>query len=78
MQHTEDTTPEIQHLGGLDEATIERIAELTAQKAIAKMTDEVYKSVGKGLVQKLFWVVGALGTGFALWLNSNGNFPKGH
>ena len=39
--------------GALTDEQIDRIAEKAADKAVAKLTDQVYREVGKGVVQKL-------------------------
>jgi hypothetical protein len=45
----------------LTEADIERIAEKAAERALEK----VYSQVGKSVVTKALWIIGALGLGFA-------------
>ena len=44
----------------LTEADIERIAELAAERALEK----VYSQVGRNIVTKLLWFVGATALGF--------------
>jgi hypothetical protein len=56
----------------LTDDQLDKIAEKAAEKAVAKITDHVYKQVGKGLINKLVWVLGAFGTGAYLWLHSKG------
>jgi hypothetical protein len=56
----------------LTEAQIEEIAEKAAQKAINKLTNHVYQEVGKSVVSKLFYIVGACSIGVYLWLKSKG------
>lgn len=56
----------------LSDEHIEQIAERAATKAMAKLTDEVYRSVGKGVVNKLFLVVGVLATAVYFWAQSKG------
>jgi hypothetical protein len=56
----------------LTEAQIEEIAEKAAQKAINKLTNHVYQEVGKSVVSKLFYIVGACSIGIYLWLKSKG------
>jgi hypothetical protein len=56
----------------LSDAQIERIAERAAEKAVAKITDRVYRDVGKNVIQKLFWVVGVVAVALFFWLNSKG------
>lgn len=56
----------------LTEEQLDAIAEKAAEKAVAKITDQVYKQVGKSFINKLFWIVGAVGTGLYLWLHDKG------
>lgn len=58
--------------GQLTDEQVEKIAEKAAEKAVAKLTDRVYQEVGKGVVQKLLWIVGAVCVGLYLWLHSKG------
>ena len=46
----------------LTDEQIEHIAQRAAELAVAKMTTEVYASVGKSVVHKVFWMVGAVVT----------------
>jgi hypothetical protein len=56
----------------LTDAQLEAIAEAAAEKAVAKITDHVYKQVGKSLINKFIWIVGALATAAYLWLQAKG------
>jgi len=56
----------------LTDEQLDAIAEAAAERAVAKITDHVYRQVGKSLISKLIWVVGALGTAVYLWLQSRG------
>lgn len=56
----------------LAESQIEEIAERAAEKAIAKMTGEFYKSVGQTVVSKILWIIGAAAFGLWFWLKKNG------
>ena len=56
----------------LTEDQIELIAEKAAEKAIEKLTSHVYQEVGKSVVSKLFYIVGACAIGLYLWLKSKG------
>lgn len=44
----------------LSEEQIELIAEKAAEKAVAKLTDHVYREVGKSVVSKFTWTVGVI------------------
>ena len=59
-------------LDTLTEDQIDTIAERAAEKAIQKVTDRIYKEVGRGVLQKLFYLAGACVIGLTLWLKSNG------
>lgn len=54
----------------LSEEQIESIAERAAEKAMEKLTGHIYQEVGKGVVSKLFWLIGASAVGIGLWLKS--------
>ena len=56
----------------LNEKQIEEIAEKAAQKAIEKLTSHIYQEVGKSIISKLFYIVGACSLGVYLWLKSKG------
>ena len=60
----------------LSDDHIELIAERAAEKAVKKMTDQVYKAVGKSILQKLFYITGALALAGYFWLQSKGLLPK--
>jgi len=51
----------------LSEKQVEEIAERAAEKAVAKITDEVYRQVGKSIIQKLTWTIGAVTVGAVLY-----------
>ena len=52
----------------LTEQQIEEIAERAAEKAVVKLQNQIYQSVGKGMiglvVAKLHWIIGALAAGY--------------
>jgi hypothetical protein len=52
----------------LSEEQIELIAEKAAEKALQK----VYAQVGRGIVNKLFLVIGACVIGILLWMGGKG------
>lgn len=56
----------------MTEEQIEEIAERAAEKAVTKLTDHMYKQVGKSVVNKLFWIVGVISVGLYLWLKQKG------
>lgn len=56
----------------LTEAQIEEIAERAARKAVEKLTDNVYREIGKSVLQKFVYVVGAIAVALFLWLQSKG------
>jgi tetrahydromethanopterin S-methyltransferase subunit G len=56
----------------LTEEQIEQIAQKAAEKAIEKLTSHVYQEVGRSVVSKIFYLVGACAIGLFLWLKSKG------
>ena len=59
----------------LSETQIEAIAEKAAEKAIERLTGDVYKAVGRSVITKFVWVVGASVVGFWLWAKGKGLIP---
>lgn len=59
----------------LTEAQIEAIAEKAAIKAMEKITAHIYQNVGKSVVEKTFWIVGAVSIMLYFWLSSKGFKP---
>ena len=55
-----------------DEAVLEKIAEKAAEKAIEKLTNHVYQEVGRSVISKFVYIVGACSLGLYLWLKSKG------
>ena len=56
----------------LNDTAIEQIAERAAEKAIEKLTNHVYQEVGKSVVSKFVYIVGACSVGLYLWMKSKG------
>lgn len=56
----------------LTEEQIEEIAERAAERAMKKLTDHMYKEVGRSVVSKLFWIIGVISVGLYLWLRQKG------
>lgn len=56
----------------LTDEQIELIAERAAEVAFQK----VYQEVGKTVLTKLAWLVGAAVIGLAMWLAGNNSLPK--
>lgn len=50
----------------LTDEQIEHIAQKAAELAVKKMTTEIYASVGKSILSKIFWGVGVLVTAVVL------------
>lgn len=61
-----DSQPSTAHQ--LSDAQIELIAEKAAQKAVAKLTEEFYKQVGKSVVDKFLIVLGAATLAGVIWV----------
>lgn len=56
----------------LTDDQIEAIAERAAEVAFEK----IYQEVGKSVLKKLAWLVGAATVGLAMWLGGHGSLPK--
>lgn len=56
----------------LTDAQIESIAKRAAEKAVEQMTQQAYMAVGKGVIGKLLWIVGAAAVGFGIWAAKKG------
>lgn len=61
--------PERRQFPQLSDEQIERIAERAAEVALEK----VYTSIGKSVVSKFLWMVGAATLAVAAWLNGSGH-----
>ena len=61
-----ESTPTTAHQ--FSDEQIELIAEKAAQKAVAKLTEEFYKQVGKSVVDKFLIVLGAVTLAGVVWL----------
>ena len=59
----------------ISDEQIEEIAEKAAAKAIENLTGDVYKAVGKSIVSKFLWIVGASAVGVWIWAKKNGLVP---
>jgi len=57
----------------LTDEQIEAIAERAAEVAFEK----IYKEVGKSVLTRMAWLVGAAVVGAAMWLGGHGSLPKG-
>ena len=55
-----------------DEAALEKIAEKAAEKAIKKLTNHIYQEVGRSVISKFVYIVGACSLGLYIWLRSKG------
>lgn len=53
---------------------MEQAAELGAEKAIEKLTQDVYQAVGKKVVTKLWQLLGVMVVGFVVWAIKHGWF----
>ena len=49
-----------------------RLPERAAEKAVEKMTNQIYLEVGKGVVKKALYMLGALVVGAGLWAKAKG------
>jgi hypothetical protein len=60
--------PDRRAVAALSDEQIEAIATLAAKKAL----QDVYANVGKSVVQKLTWIIGAAVIGLLLWMGGKG------
>ena len=56
----------------LTDEQIEAIAERAAEVAL----ERVYTQIGKSVVSKLLWLVGAAALALVAWMNGAGHFPS--
>ena len=56
----------------LTDEQIEEIAEKEAEKAVEKMTNQIYLEVGKGVVKKALYLIGAFIVGAGIWAKAKG------
>lgn len=56
----------------LSQQQVEEIAEKAAVKAVQKMTDTMYREIGKGFVKKFLWFVGVASVALYFWLRDKG------
>ena len=56
----------------LTDEQIEEIAERAAKKAVEQMTNQIYLEVGKGVVKKALYLLGALIVGAGIWARAKG------
>ena len=58
--------------GVLSDDEIEIIAERAAEKAMLKMTNQLYQDIGKGIISKLLYLIGIVTIAAWAWLHTNG------
>ena len=58
--------------GILSDEEIEIIAERAAEKAMLKMTNQLYQDIGKGVISKLLYLIGIVTIAAWAWLHANG------
>lgn len=56
----------------LTEDQIEEIADRAARRAVESLTDHVYREIGKGVISKLYTVVGVCAAAVVIWATSKG------
>lgn len=67
---------ERRHTVCLTDEQINLIAERASDKAVEKITSHVYQEIGRTILQKAIWVLGAIGAGLYLWLGNHGYISK--
>lgn len=60
-------------MNNLSDEQIDAIAEKAADKAVEKMTSYIYQEVGKSVISKLFYIVGALSIGAYVYVKNFAN-----
>lgn len=56
----------------LTEEQIDTIAERAADKAVEKLTNHIYMEVGRGVIKRVVYVLGAFVIGVVLWAKKQG------
>lgn len=56
----------------LTDEQIEQIAERAAEKAVEKMTNQIYMEVGKGVIKRAMYIIGAFIIGAGIWAKAKG------
>jgi hypothetical protein len=56
----------------LTEEQIELIAERAATRALSKMTDQLYREVGKGVISKFLYLIGVVTVAAWAWAHNQG------
>lgn len=54
----------------LTEAQLDEIANRAADRAVEKITTHVYQQVGKSILNKLMWILGALATAAYIYFHN--------
>lgn len=54
------------------ELLTDKAAEKAAKKVVNDFTQQVYVEIGKAVLHKLAWCLGALLVGTVIWLHANG------
>lgn len=72
--HPPYTGPDRRAATHIDDDTLERVATRAADLAVERMTNNAYQAIGKGVVQRMLYILGVAGTAFYLWGLSHGWF----
>lgn len=64
-------------LARLSDADMERLADIVSEKMVKQMTHMIYAEVGKGVLKKLLFLVGAAAVGALLWAKEH-HWMTGH
>lgn len=60
---------ERRHAVSLTHEQIEEIASRAADKAIDRITQQVYQQIGRSVINKLMWIIGSLTVAAYIWFN---------
>ena len=74
MQSPERRKPSTHTEFMLSDQQLEEIIEKAADRAVEKMQHQIFVAVGKGVLTKLFYIIGLAAVGLWAWLESKGFF----
>lgn len=66
--------PERRAATHIDDETLKKVATMAADLAVERMTNNAYQAIGKGVVQRVTWVIGLACTALAVWGAQHGWF----
>lgn len=76
MTENNCTNTERRHSVSLTSEQIEEIACRAADKAVERITQQVYQQVGRSVISKLVWIVGSLSVALYIWFSDKAHLVK--